>query len=68
MNNEDMISVADIKKIIADEINDIQATKTDGDENLITVDVKKLHYKTECRVIMSRIMEFIAKREEQNHD
>lgn len=59
MSNEDMISIADIRKIITDEIKDIQAMKPENDENLITVNVIKQHYTAECRAIMSRIIEFV---------
>lgn len=68
MIDEYMLSIADIKKIIADEMAEIQAIEPEDNENLITSNVRKLHYRTECKAIMNRIMKFILEREEQDHD
>lgn len=61
--DNDLISLDDIKKIIKKEMDDISKMKPDADENEITLRVTKLHYSTECRIILNCITDFIRERE-----
>lgn len=58
-NNKNMISLDDIRNIINEEIADIEAMEPEDGENEITINVMKQHFKTECRVIMNRVIKFV---------
>ena len=62
-----LISLDDIKNIINEEITEINDMQPENSENEITVEVMKMHYKVECKVIMSRITKFINEHGRSNN-
>lgn len=62
-----LISLDDIKNIINEEIAEINDMQPENDENEITVEVMKMHYKAECKVIMNRITKFINEHGRSNN-